>query len=87
MAVVMLLIGSEDQEGALIQAAASVEGRSVQSVPRDEYRSNPAPARQVQRVVTEPEQVIWADDSELIDDTSGFDPTPAEDAFFDEGDY
>jgi len=73
---VVILVGSEDQEGALAQAAASVESNAAQSPARQQFNANPQPIRRVQQAAETYEVEGWAEDSELIDDTSGFDPTP-----------
>ncbi len=80
MLAVVVLVGSEDQEGALVHAAASVEGTADGSQPGNDFRpvSQPASPRQVQQASQNVDAVGWADDADLIDDTSGFDPTPDE---------
>ena len=73
---VAMLIGSEDDEGALVQAAATLEqqeGRIDGQLPPDLYNGQPAPA---QFEYDEPAEVSLAEDAALVDDTAGFDPTP-----------
>ncbi|MFZ9395440.1 MAG: hypothetical protein ACO25F_05180 [Erythrobacter sp.] len=76
---VAMLVGSEDDEGALVQAAATLQqtdGRIGGELPPD--FSGPAP-RQGEFAPDEPADVAMADDDALIDDTAGFDPTPPDD--------
>jgi hypothetical protein len=75
---VAMLVGTEDEEGALVQAAASVESSTNPSYPGDEFRADTLPEPRSRNLIQESEPVTWADDDELIDDTSGFDPTPEE---------
>ena len=74
----VILVGSEDREGALVHAAASVENNAAKAPARQEFNANPQPMRQVQRSSEVIEIDGWAEDTDLIDDTSGFDPTPDE---------
>ena len=73
---VVVLVGSEDQEGALVQAAASVENNAAQAPARQRFNATPQPIRRVQQTNEAFAADGWAEDSDLIDDTSGFDPTP-----------
>nr|WP_298899403.1 hypothetical protein [uncultured Altererythrobacter sp.] len=72
----VILVGSEDREGALVHAAASVENNAAKAPARQEFNPNPQPIRQVQQSDEVIEVDGWAEDTDLIDDTSGFDPTP-----------
>lgn len=73
---VVILVGSEDQEGALVHAAASVESNAAQAPARQGFNASPQPIRRVQQANEVFEANGWAEDTDLIDDTSGFDPTP-----------
>ena len=73
---VAMLIGSEDDEGALVQAAASLEqgdARLPGELPPDLGADRPTPE---QFDYDEPADVSMAEDAALIDDTAGIDPTP-----------
>ncbi len=73
---VAMLVGSEDDEGALVQAAATLKepgGRAGGELPPDFGAS---PNRLDALAPDEPADVSMADDEALIDDTAGFDPTP-----------
>ncbi|MDA0820100.1 MAG: hypothetical protein O3C52_04910 [Proteobacteria bacterium] len=74
----VILVGSEDREGALVHAAASVENNAAKAPARQEFNANPQPMRQVQRSNEVIEIDAWAEDADLIDYTSGFDPTSDE---------
>ncbi|MDX1703639.1 hypothetical protein [Altererythrobacter ishigakiensis] len=93
MVVVMLLVGSEDHEGALVQAAATVESTTSATPSDGEFRPNPSPERPSQQIEQQAEPVTWAEDEDLVDDTSGIDPTPEEfdpsegDVYYVEDDY
>ena len=54
------------------------ENNAAKASARQEFNANPQPMRQVQRSSEVIEIDGWAEDTDLIDDTSGFDPTPDE---------
>lgn len=73
---VAMLIGSEDDKGALVQAAATLEQQDRRvdgQLPPDFGLERPTPA---QFDYDEPADVSLAEDAALVDDTAGFDPTP-----------
>ena len=79
---VAILVGSEDDEGALVTAADEI-GRDRDAFDRMiENGNQPArSARTVRRPQRQPQQTIddsasFDDELDLIDDTAGFDPTP-----------
>ena len=79
MAVVMLLVGSEDTEGALVHAAASIESSTTTDRQQDSFvPTAQRQAPQPQQFAEQNEVVEWADEDFLIDEASGFDPTPEE---------
>jgi len=79
-----LLVGSEDQEGALVVAASELERQRQITEMQNDFGGpgggNPSAAQAGQNVqrspVQEPLSFEFSSDTELIDDTRGFDPTP-----------
>lgn len=75
---VVMLVGTEEEEGALIEAAATLkDGSRGAAGDQPDRFGQPAPARRTSR--GEPDDFAesgFTSDDELIDDTSGFDPTP-----------
>ena len=81
MLSVALLVGTEDDEGALVAAADELGRDSSGYEPEDAGRRlqspaprSPAPARRF--AAPTPDSTIFASDEELLDDASGFDPNP-----------
>lgn len=71
---VATLIGSEDNEGALLKAASDIEKqRSMMNEDREFARSSSAP---VGFASENPGDLEFTPEEELIDDATGFDPTP-----------
>lgn len=71
---VAMLVGPEGDEGALIQAAESLDSSQKEfDIPPITERET-TPARQQRRIAQE--EQAWTPDEELIDTAEGFDPTP-----------
>lgn len=75
---VILLVGTEEDEGALIMAADELGRENADSDGRDASRLQPPPPpRPVRRPEPiEDDSAFFAAEEELLDDTSGFDPSP-----------
>lgn len=68
------LIGTEDNEGALLKAAANIEKqREAMKTDRRITQSSSAP---IGFASTNSGEYEFASDDELIDNATGFDPTP-----------
>ena len=78
MLATVVLVGSEDQKGALVHATSSVEDAADVAEPEDAFRADSRAEQSTQPIDDEVEDVSWAEDDDLVDDTSGFDPTPEE---------
>ena len=81
MASVALLVGTEEDSGALVAAADELSrNSSADNIPaRDASRlpqPAPRPARRRPPASTQDDSALFASDEELIDDASGFDPSP-----------
>ena len=75
MLSVVVLIGPEGEEGALVQAADRLD-----QVNSSEFEPRPVTPRPIQSQ-SAPQlggDTDWLSDDDLIDDTAGFDPTPIE---------
>ncbi|WP_394730532.1 hypothetical protein [Altererythrobacter sp. GH1-8] len=75
---VVLLVGTEEDEGALVMAADELGRETADSGSRDASRLPvPPPPRPIRRPEsTEDDSAFFAEEEELLDDTSGFDPSP-----------
>lgn len=83
---VAMLVGSEDNQGALVTAANGIQQEGAE--PMDMAAARPRD-ESIQETQTYDEdrshsaEDAFASDEELIDDASGFDPTPELDDAFD----
>ena len=76
MLSVVVLIGPEGEEGALVQAADRLD-----QVNSSEFAPQPVTPRPIQSQSApqfQEDELDWLSDDDLIDDTAGFDPTPIE---------
>lgn len=85
MLCVMMLVGTEDTGGALVMATEEIN----RDPPMRDAGQLPPPTP-TRPVINRPRQqvfddTVFANDEELIDDTSGFDPTPDDPTAFDSG--
>jgi len=84
-----LLVGSEDQEGALVVATSELERQRQITEMQNDFggpgASNPSASQTREAVqrqsAQEPLSFEFSSDEELIDDTRGFDPTPHDNGF------
>ncbi len=80
-----LLVGSEDQEGALVVATSELERQREIAEMQNEFGDDSIVSQAQQNVrrrpVEEQPSFEFSSDEELIDDTRGFDPTPADNGF------
>ena len=78
MAVTMLgavsLVGWEDNEGALVKAAADLERQRAMMADQDDERSDSPPP--VGFAPADPAKVEFTPDEDLVDAAGGYDPTP-----------
>lgn len=75
MLSVVVLIGPEGEEGALVQAADRLDQASSPGFEPQPVTSRPTQSQTPPQFEEDPG---WLSDDDLIDDTSGFDPTPIE---------
>lgn len=83
---VAMLVGSEDNEGALVAAANGIqqEGAGPSNIPEVHPRDEGSrEERAFDEDLARPIDDAFASEEELIDDASGFDPTPELDEAFD----
>ncbi|NVE95088.1 hypothetical protein HUO12_09280 [Altererythrobacter sp. JGD-16] len=87
MASVVLLVGTEEDGGALVAATDEISrNTSGDQIPARDVGRLPQPAARPARQPSEPvfgDNTFFTDEEELIDDTTGFDPTPDDPQPFD----
>lgn len=73
---VVMLVGTEDEQGALVKAASTIDSPEVDYSDGVE-RFGPPPSQQAQ-AETDIDMSSFGSDEDLIDTAEGFDPTPDE---------
>lgn len=71
---VAMLVGTEDEEGALIKAASAIDPGG--QAPDARYMGNTPSQDRADPYRDDAPPTVFASDEELIDSAEGFDPTP-----------